>query len=398
MSDVLLVQGDSVHLPLKDERVQCVVTSVPYLWQRSYLDTDSPLKTQELGLEGTVDEYLLNMVMVFREVKRCLRNDGVLWLNCGDKMVDKQLLGLPWKLAFALQGDGWILRSEVVWHKINCLPESVQDRPVRAHEQIFLFSKQAHYFYDIDATREPTIPDSRDHRWETARTGRSFTDHRYDAERGRQQTQAEWVRMSHPAGRACRSVWPIAAEPQPSGSVHSAVFPTALVSRCVRAGSSVTCCPQCRTPYQRQTKRIAVKEYSYQTIGLPGESPGRGRRHGPLGASQYQSTEMFAPTCQCITQALADGCRDPQHMDWLTTPVPSLVLDCFSGSSTTVLTARALGRHGVGVELSWNYLMLSRERLGLEKLDTWLGKKENSRTEDHTDLPLFRDESSCKIK
>jgi DNA modification methylase len=189
---------------LPDKSVQCVVTSPPYFGLRRY--SDDP---REIGQEKTPAEYVATMVAVFREVKRVLRDDGVLFLNLGDSyagswgnyapggiknqqrpqtedgkrwerkaygdtttlpatarvpgLPEKNLIGIPWRVAFALQDDGWILRSDIIWHKPNAMPESVQDRPTRAHEYIFLFSKSPRYFYDAAAIAEPAVDGERFH-------------------------------------------------------------------------------------------------------------------------------------------------------------------------------------------------------------------------------------------
>ena len=186
MPNVLLCQGNALHLPLKDASVACCVTSPPYFALRRY-----DCGPGKLGLEESPDAYIAAMVQVFREVRRVLHPMGTLWLNCGDsynaagrnghgtrigykqgtnrasatgqdacrpqstQLGEKQLLGMPWKLAFALQADGWILRSEIIWHKLNTMPESVQDRCVKSHEQVFMFAKQARYFFDMEAVRKP---------------------------------------------------------------------------------------------------------------------------------------------------------------------------------------------------------------------------------------------------
>ena len=177
-----ILQGDCIEVMrgMEAESVHCVVTSPPYWGLRSY-GVDGAY-----GLEPTLNEYIECMVEVFREVWRVLRKDGCLWLNLGDAYASnpsngrgggstlgggrphlsganrdgaglkpKDLIGIPWRLAFALQADGWWLRSDNVWHKLNPMPESVTDRPTRAHEYVFLLTKSAKYFYDADAIREP---------------------------------------------------------------------------------------------------------------------------------------------------------------------------------------------------------------------------------------------------
>lgn len=178
----VIFEGDALHAlsRLPSESVQCVVTSPPYWGLRDY-GIDG-----QIGLEETLSQFLNRLIAVFSEVKRVLKNDGVLWLNIGDGYTSgnrgyrapdkknparamtvrpntpeglkrKDLLGIPWRLAFALQEDGWYLRSDIVWHKPNAMPESVKDRPTRAHEYLFMFSKSERYFYDREAVKEPGL-------------------------------------------------------------------------------------------------------------------------------------------------------------------------------------------------------------------------------------------------
>lgn len=217
----LIIQGDTkVALPrLPDKSVQCVVTSPPYWSLRDY---DIP---GQIGLEPTVDQFINRLVEVFSEVKRVLADDGVMWLNIGDAYTSgnrgyrapdkknpvramsyrpntpdglkpKDLIGLPWRLAFALQRDGWYLRSDIIWHKPNSMPESVKDRPTRAHEYLFLLSKSEHYFYDYEAAQEP-------------------------AANGKMRNR--------------RTVWSIPT--QAFKGAHFATFPLALIEPCILAGS-----------------------------------------------------------------------------------------------------------------------------------------------------------------
>lgn len=213
----LIIEGDArAALPLlPDNSVQCCVTSPPYWSLRDYQIPG------QIGLEPTVDQFLNRLVEVFAEVKRVLREDGVLWLNIGDSYTSgdrgyrasdkknpvramsfrpetpeglkpKDLIGIPWRLALALQRDGWYLRSDIVWHKPNCMPESVKDRPTRAHEYLFLLTKSERYYYDHGSIKEPN-------------------------------------------GRNRRSVWSIPT--QAFNGAHFATFPVALVEPCILAGS-----------------------------------------------------------------------------------------------------------------------------------------------------------------
>jgi site-specific DNA-methyltransferase (adenine-specific) len=221
LSDSTIVEGD-VRMALERlpaESVQCVVTSPPYWGLRDY-GIDG-----QIGLEPTLAGFIQALTAVFASVKRVLKPDGVLWLNIGDGytsgnrgwrapdkknpnramnvrpdnppgLKDKDLLGIPWRLAFALQDDGWFLRSDVVWHKPNAMPESVKDRPTRAHEYLFMLTKNEKYLYDHDAVKERTEDGSRRNR---------------------------------------RTVWSI--NTSNSGSSHIAAFPDALVEPCILAST-----------------------------------------------------------------------------------------------------------------------------------------------------------------
>jgi hypothetical protein len=145
---VTLYHGDcrEVLRSLPDKSINCCVTSPPYWGLRDY--------GTSLGMEPTPAEYVAEMVGLFSEVRRVLAEDGTLWLNLGDSYETKQLIGIPWRVAFALQADGWLLRSDIIWHKPNPMPESVTDRPTKAHEYVFLLAKNERYYYDAEAIRE----------------------------------------------------------------------------------------------------------------------------------------------------------------------------------------------------------------------------------------------------
>src|SRR4028118_1050656 len=180
--DLTIIHGDSrIELAkMPDKIFQCCVTSPPYWGLRDY-DTDN-----QIGAEECLDDYVNDLVWVFHEVRRTLAEDGTLWLNIGDSYTSgnrtwrdndkknpargmnsrpptpnglkpKDLIGVPWRIAFALQSDGWYLRSDIIWHKPNCQPESVKDRPTRSHEYVFLLSKSERYYYDWQAIQEPAV-------------------------------------------------------------------------------------------------------------------------------------------------------------------------------------------------------------------------------------------------
>lgn len=221
-----IMTGDSLTLlkSLKTESVQTCITSPPYWGLRDYG------KKEQLGLEKNSEDYINNLVKIFSEVKRVLKNDGTLWLNLGDCFHNKQLIGIPWRVALKLQKDGWFLRSDIIWHKNNPMPESVKDRPTKAHEYIFLLSKSRKYFYDIDAIREPhTSLNETLSRKNKHNKGNKFL--------ARPDLNSKRSRLEyyHEKGRNKRSVWTITTKPFPGA--HFAVFPPDLIEPCVLAGS-----------------------------------------------------------------------------------------------------------------------------------------------------------------
>ena len=177
----MIIQADALHIPLKDKSVQCCVTSPPYYGLRDYGVEN------QIGLEKTPEEYIGKLVNVFREVKRVLKDDGVLWVNIGDSyngsggaggdynecglkhgqpkypgrkingIKPKDLIGIPWMLAFALRDAGWYLRQDIIWSKPNPMPESVKDRCTKSHEYLFLLSKSKKYYYDNESIKEPSV-------------------------------------------------------------------------------------------------------------------------------------------------------------------------------------------------------------------------------------------------
>ncbi len=251
----MIIQADARAIPLRDGCVQCAVTSPPYWGIRDYGVAG------QIGLESDLERYVAAVVTVFREVRRVLRDDGTAWVNLGDgydagtrasrcpstkagkhgywtnplvnlrtstDMGPKQMLAIPWRVALALQADGWILRCDIVWHKPNPMPESVTDRPTKAHEYVFLFSKRERYHYDADAIREAATSQSSGN---LARDIPSSDDGRGIANThlGR---AVPW--MNDGNGRNRRSVWTLATEAY-SGA-HFATMPEALVEPCILAG------------------------------------------------------------------------------------------------------------------------------------------------------------------
>jgi len=243
---------------MESESVQCCVTSPPYWGLRDY-EVDG-----QLGLEKTPEEYVAKMVQVFREVRRVLKDDGVLWLNLGDSYATrhatgtrdedtgwkhgnisqgyqgraggvgngvkpKDLVGIPWMVAFALRSDGWYLRQDIIWHKPNPMPESVTDRCTKSHEYIFLMSKSARYYYDADAIKE----EGAQNKWGC------YSNPKYgDGTSGKMQSAKELTRDEYLRKyeyRNKRSVWTVAT--QPYKEAHFATFPPDLIKPCILAGS-----------------------------------------------------------------------------------------------------------------------------------------------------------------
>lgn len=222
---------------LPEGSIQTCVTSPPYWGLRDYGVEG------QLGLERTPDEYVAAMVEVFRGVRRALRPDGTLWLNLGDTYVSdrripgyrsKDLIGIPWMVAFALRADGWYLRSEIIWAKPNPIPGPTKDRPTRAHEHIFLFAKSARYFYDADAIREPMVSDGRGGFWREKRGPRSTAGSFLP---GARRGEVKWGgdRTVNPLGRNKRDVWTVSTRKY--RGAHFAVMPPPLVEPCILAGS-----------------------------------------------------------------------------------------------------------------------------------------------------------------
>jgi DNA modification methylase len=257
---VRIIQGDcrSVLASLPDGSVNCCVTSPPYFGLRDYGVSG------QIGLEDTPDAFVAEMVAVFREVRRVLRDDGTLWLNLGDsynaqpgqrKITDKpgekqatsagsigapsrhvewlkpkDLIGIPWRVAFALQADGWYLRQDIIWSKPNPMPESVTDRCTKAHEYIFLLSKSPRYFYDGKAVAEAA-----EFAGKTISLGeKSFSKGQASGANVSRSGNALTDTYSVPETRNKRSVWEVAT--QPFTEAHFATFPPALIEPCIKAG------------------------------------------------------------------------------------------------------------------------------------------------------------------
>jgi DNA modification methylase len=360
----------------------------------------------QLGLEKAPEEYVEKMVAVFREVWRVLRDDGTLWLNLGDSyagswgnyspntstpsegwsglrldrpayedrswrppnsvkqrgLKTKDMVGIPWRVAFALQADGWYLRSDVIWSKPNPMPESVRDRPTKSHEYLFLLSKSERYYYDAEAIKEPCQSGPSDIKKmieQKERIGGKNKELIDPLSKASATTNIGQKRgVGDPNGRNRRTVWEIATSPY-SGA-HFATFPPALVEPCVLAGTSARGqCPECGAPWTRMIERTIPPAELYTKTSRPDDGLVRaGQRSGGVFHGSGQAVQDWKNANPDITTGWAPSC-DCDAGD----PVPQLVLDPFSGSGTTGEVCLKNGRRYVGVELKADYIELARERL-----------------------------------
>jgi DNA modification methylase len=378
---------------LPDKSVQCVVTSPPYFALRSYLPDSHPDKAAEIGLETTPKEYVAELVAVFREVRRVLRDDGCVWLNLGDSFAtaggyagghfpsnvasksstnqgsvvkgrkalvagykSKDLLMIPAQVALALRADGWYLRSDIIWSKVNPMPESVTDRPTKSHEYVFLLTKKPNYFWDAEAVREP-VSSSTIERW-----GENLPRIRSNGLPTYSRISGENNCGANPAGRNIRSVWSLAS--QPSSIPHFAIMPNALAEICIKAGSSEAgCCPTCKAPWQRIIEKgEADLEHQLACGGdATGQYFGQSTKgyaaHGVQDASAVKA-HILAGMVKKQTVGWQPTCNCPEHQ-----PVPCTVLDPFFGAGTTGLVSARLGRHCIGVELNSDYASQAVQRI-----------------------------------
>jgi DNA modification methylase len=394
-----LLEGDCMDRlrELDAGSIQTVVTSPPYWGLRDY-----GIEGQ-LGLEPTPGEYVAKMVEVFRGVRRVLRDDGTVWLNMGDTfhgaapvrssgaenftsetalargsggnvrskarigyLKVKDLVGIPWRLAFALQADGWYLRSDIIWAKPNPMPESVTDRPTKAHEYVFLLTKSARYFYDADAVREPHT---------AGNTQRQLSPDKKAQENGGARGSFYAIgaeRYLNPAGRNLRSVWNIPTEPFPEA--HFATFPKALVEPCIKAGTSEKgCCPECGAAWMRQV-RVDRPEWNGEMT--PREQAQREEakrlyeREGLIGPSNNQKSRGLSEIWEVSKATKRSFLGWKPTCSHTTDPIPCTVLDPFAGSGTTGVVALRLGRSFIGIELSPEYAEMARKSLETDRSKT----------------------------
>jgi len=356
---------------MDDQSVNTCITSPPYWGLRDYNGEE-----EQLGLEDTPELFVDNLVKVFREVKRVLKDDGTVWLNLGDTysshkdckstaqslakgtqaevahvidkgrsvsrntkklkqagLKNKDLIGIPWRVALALQADGWYLRQDIIWHKPNPMPESVKDRCTKSHEYIFLLSKNVKYYFDYEAIKEDAVGNSPNNKKPHKHQGQPFS-----------RTKENLVNIQAVEKRNKRSVWTVTTKP--FKGAHFATFPMDLIEPCVLAGCPEKICFSCSKPYERvmqKPKPLKVK---------------RGRRAGTddrlIGGVLDKYNKENPPIdlglqkqCDCNTKETKAG----------------TVLDPFGGSGTTAIVANKHNRNAVMCELNKEYVGIAKERI-----------------------------------
>lgn len=409
---VRILRGDcrEVLKTLPADSVHCCVSSPPYFALRDY-GADG-----QIGLEASPEAFVAEIVAVFREVRRVLRPDGTLWLNLGDSYAQaggrgeqgetsqrigranveaqekgasqkpppglkaKDLIGIPWRVAFALQADGWWLRQDIVWAKPNPMPESVTDRCTKSHEYLFLLTKSASYFYDADAISEPVTLSTIERLSQPNLENQAGSDRVPGKTNGTMKSVAKRsgnLERKPPSARGApegskqnqcgsvpwegttrnkRSVWTVATVP--FKEAHFATFPPALIEPCVLAGTSEAgVCRACGAPWRRLAEKTLVPtEKAAKTFVVdqrdadadPNDQGSNRQKDGHKPGWAYQvKTTGWAPGCGCPA----------------TDPVPATVLDPFGGAGTTGLVADRAGRDALLIELNPDYAEMAERRL-----------------------------------
>jgi DNA modification methylase len=422
-----IIQGDAVSglKTISDKSAHCTITSSPYFGLRSY--GSPPINWPEirfkpmaglpelvipameacLGNEDTPEAFVGHLVENAREVWRVLRDDGIYWLNLGDSyaraggtdkkqpptsvvgntqntllqmpsrkqsvadgLKQKDLVGIPWRVALALQADGWYLRQDIIWQKNNPMPESVTDRCTKSHEHIFMLTKSPKYFFDNEAIKEPlaesSIPRAGRKQKLMDRTGLGTIGKQ--VENGIDSTHSYAglalgrngkTGYNLEAGtRNKRDVWQV--NTKPFRGAHFAVFPPKLIEPMILAGTSEKgCCPQCGAQWTRiveskpATSVACPKtQEAHEARGGVGEPSSTVGKSGSGRIQGYSRTVGWEQGCKCENNI----------------PVPCTVLDQFFGSGTTGMVALGLGRRAIGVELNPDYIKIAKQRCSDENV------------------------------
>lgn len=380
---IRILTGDcrDVLRTLADGSVQCCVTSPPYYGLRDYGVSG------QIGLERSMHDFIAELVVVFREVRRVLRDDGTLWLNIGDSyatgaggvgkcpgggaqgaawtgpttqpnrlpqvgLKPKDLMLVPERLALALQDDGWYVRSRIIWHKLSAMPESVTDRPTKAHEHIWLLSKSERYFYDKEAASEPV---TQDERRPTFRGGAYVNNATFENGEGGKSTVTGNVRVKVPSG------WD--TKPGSHGTIHregrtqEPEYATVGIGHNERERKAV---PNGALSFRRETKEAQVpgqaarqhrNEREDKQYG--GEGAMRNWRDvWPIGPEPFKEAHFATFPTEIPRRAILAGSRPGDT-----------ILDPFAGAGTTGLVADRLQRHAILVELNPQYAEMARRRI-----------------------------------
>lgn len=386
MSDLTLLTGNCLDvLPtLADRSVQCVVTSPPYFGLRDY-GVDGQLGLEKLhdclswARDGWFCEagcYVCALRRVFEQIKRVLRDDGVVFLNLGDSyamstrgagglgkqhtnagsilsdrrssighgLKPKDLIGIPWRVALALQADGWWLRADNIWDKGNPMPESVKSRTTRSHEYVFMLAKSERYYYDAAAIAEASVSNHP--------SGNGYKRPQQVSRDGRGSDE-QWTPQPT---RNARSVWRI--NTVGFSGAHFATFPPKLVERCILAGTSPQACEVCGAPWARVVERApnpypgSSHDHSRDAEQGNTQTHASGTPAGTIMAQRWYTkgadvTTGWAPTCRCEGNTGTARCT---------------VLDCFAGSGTTGRVAIEHNRNAVLIDLNAEYGELQKQR------------------------------------
>lgn len=397
----MLIQSDSASIPLPDKSIHCVTTSPPYWGLRKYSGEQGRGMFPDLGLEKTPQEFIHNMVMIFREVRRVLRDDGVVWLNLGDSYSGSggpgsqwdnmrgirgsddfekfdnpnrkpgpgagNLMLMPHRVAIALQDDGWIVRNDVVWWKRNPMPESQAGwrfeqrkeggstvitheigpsfelrkgswRHTRAHEYVFMLTKKMKYWANQEAVREAAEYGRRDTKG--AWRGGIYVNQRGPVGEDKKKLPNSVTGKNPESGRNPRSVMDVPTAPYKGA--HYATFPPNLIAPLIRATCPRWACPVCGQGWSPVVEKTAELEAHRNVLGLGPKTVRGGDEGTTLHHDIYTNVKSYRPTCS------HDHTKDEA--------VPGIVLDPFVGSGTTVMVARELQRKGIGLDISMEYL------------------------------------------
>lgn len=401
--DVLIGNCLNSLKTLPDESIHCCITSPPYYGLRDYGGED-----EQIGLEETPEQFIENLVKVFREVKRVLHSSGTLWLNIGDSywggkgasgqisaekqeartntiskghshvggakktrptdkkhdvIKPKDLIGIPWMLAFALRADGWYLRQDIIWHKNAVMPESVKDRCTKSHEYIFLLSKSKKYFYDSEAIKEKALGIKSGNKKPQKGTDQKFS-------HTKQGLLAAQQKVFHTKNK--RSVWTV--NPKPYAEAHFAVYPPELIEPCVLAGTSQGgCCSKCFEPYVRTTGRpcqqcgeiIPTQGKECKACGFRNTEWLDERENNPekragenntIGSTTARKKKIVSRSIVSTEYHATCDCKNAEQ-------IPCTVLDPFGGSGTTAGVALKHRRNAILCELNNSYFDLMAGRI-----------------------------------